>query len=511
MPHYAPKVLLVTSELYPLIKTGGLADFSFGLARSLKRQKADPIVLLPGYRQVLEQLPGSKRLAIVDDRIAGHHRTEIRQAKVPGTQLKVWLLCCDTFFDRPGRPYAGEDGADWPDNAERFHHFCKIAAAIGCGDIPLDWQADIVHCNDWQTALTCAYLKEYPEHPPSVFSIHNLAYQGNFPADTFSRLQLPWHWWGFDKLEFHGQLSLIKGGLVWADKITTVSPSYAQEIMTAAAGCGLDGLLRHRQQDVSGILNGVDYKTWHPAKDPLIYQRYKKNELVKKQANKSFWLKNHWLKLHGLKINKKYFLQQPLIGFIGRLCYQKGIDRLITAIEHSVARGVCWAVLGSGDPEHEQALMEIANRYPAQVSLTLNYDEEVAHQIEASCDLFLMPSVYEPCGLNQLYSLKYGTVPIVSHTGGLIDSVVDFDGSNLENATGFVFHGERPGSLQSTLDHAIACYQDQSIWKALQKNGLNADFSWERSAEQYLDLYHQLLASEQSEPHTKLSHVKLAT
>jgi len=497
------KVLIATSEIYPLVKTGGLADFSFGLARSLKHLKAVPVVLLPAYRQVLQQLPNAKKLATVKASIAGEYATEILQARIPGTQIRIWLVATAALFDRPGSAYTEDDGSDWPDNADRFNHFAKIAAAIASGQIDLGWQPDIVHCNDWQTGLIPAYLNEhrlnegepneYPQRPATVFSIHNLAYQGNFPSSTFHRLQLPSYWWSFDKLEFHSQLSFIKGGLVWADKITTVSPKYAEEIMGEASGCGLDGLLRYRSSDLSGILNGVDYKTWHPAKDPLIHQRYKKNALSKKTINKDFWLKMHRLKSPLLKTNKKGYKNQPLFGFIGRLCYQKGIDRLLAAIEHTVPAGAYWAILGSGDLPHEEALAEVAARYPAQISLTLNYDEEVAHQIEASSDVFIMPSVYEPCGLNQMYSLKYGTLPIVSNTGGLVDTIVDYTGDNIDTATGFIFDGPDQQSLLATLDRAIECYRDQPLWRLLQKNAVNCDFSWDRSTLRYLQLYQGLL------------------
>ncbi|OUS15333.1 starch synthase [Gammaproteobacteria bacterium 50_400_T64] len=492
-------ILLATSEIYPLVKTGGLADFSYGLARSLKRLKTTPIVILPAYRQVLQQLPKAKKLVTVDAAIAGKQTSEILQAYIPGTQIPIWLLATEELFDRPGSPYAEAGGSDWPDNAKRFNHFAKVTAAIACGQIDLGWKPDIVHCNDWQTGLIPAYINSYspsecPRRPATVFSIHNLAYQGNFSRETFDRLQLPWHWWSFDKLEFHDQLSFIKGGLVWGDKITTVSPQYAKEIMTEASGCGLDGLLRHRRTDLSGILNGVDYKTWNPAKDPLIHQRYKKNALHKKSMNKNFWLETHWSKSPKLNINKRRYKNQPLFGFIGRLCYQKGIDRLLAAIEHTAPTGACWAILGSGDQHHEQALAEITARYPAQISLTLDYDEEVAHQIEASSDIFLMPSVYEPCGLNQMYSLKYATLPIVSNTGGLVDTIINYNGKNIGSATGFVFDGPSLKSLLTTLDHAVTCYHDQSLWQRLQKNAVNCDFSWDRSAEQYLQLYQSLLS-----------------
>ncbi len=475
------KILFVCSEIYPLIKTGGLADFAYSISLALKKLGAEPIVLIPAYRSVLQQLSNPKKLVKIALKESPFD-TELLQAKIPGTSVKLWLVDTPALFDRAGGPYGDESGEPWADNDQRFCHLSRVAAKIASDELGLNWQPDVMHCNDWQTGLVPALLAEQALRPATIFTVHNLGYQGNFPQSSLYRLKLPPAWWDFTKLEFHDQLSFIKGGLVFADKITTVSPTYAKEILQPEQGYGLHGLLRNRQQQLTGILNGVDYQCWNPAKDSYIEYPYSIKTLDDKAKNKlKFQVTNH------LSKGKSHLL----IGFVARFAYQKGIDLLLDLIEYTTDLKVQWAILGNGEKHYEQALMNLQQRNPQKVFLSVDYNEALAHQIEASADLFIMPSYYEPCGLNQMYSLKYGTLPLVSNTGGLADTVIDATAERIADgsATGFMFEPGDTDSLHQAFERAAHCFRRKKTWKALQHNAMKQKFDWHKSAKAYLDLY----------------------
>lgn len=478
------KILFVASEVYPLIKTGGLADVAASLPRALLKLGHDIKILLPAYGSLSAKLDeiGVKELANLS--ILGHN-VKILQTRLPGSRVTVLLVHTSLFSDRQGNPYCGADGNDWRDNHWRFFLFAKVAEAIALNQANMNWQPDIVHCNDWQTGLVPALLSKATTKPATVFTIHNLAYRGLFSQQAFYELGLPNDFWHHEKLEFYGQLSFIKGGLAFADAITTVSPSYAQEIQTPGFGCGLDGLLRARSQHLSGILNGIDMDEWNPGTDKLIHQTYNRRTINQKNSNKI-----HLQTQIGLPISEI----TPMLGFIGRLVEQKGVDLLLNQITQLLTLDCQLVILGSGISHYEEALLHIAQQHPDKVSLTLGYNETFAHQIEAAADIFLMPSVFEPCGLNQMYSLRYGTLPIVHAVGGLCDTINEEPLDEIgDTGNGFVFHHATANDLHDAIKRALNCYQQPDKWKKLQQNAMKQDFSWEKSAKEYESIYEQLL------------------
>ncbi len=483
------RILFATSEAYPLIKTGGLADVSGSLPRALLSLGHDVRVLLPAYRDALAGARAAGIRKIAQLSLDGHV-VNVLESRLPGTRVKTWLLECAALFDRAGNPYLDALGQPFADNDRRFLLLSRAAAELALDRAGCNWQPDILHCNDWQTALAPVFLlttaqMQSPPRPATVFTIHNLAYQGLFGYDTFSATQLPAHFWNYDALEFHGQFSFIKGGLVYADRITTVSPSYAREIQTPHFGYGLDGLLRHRAQHLRGILNGIDSDEWNPGTDAHLAQRYNRRMLALKMQNK--------LALQS-ELGLPSDAEIPLAGFIGRLVEQKGIDWLLECVDTLCAQNAQLALLGSGEKMYEEALREAMRRYPQQIAVKIGYSEALAHRIEAGADLFLMPSRFEPCGLNQMYSLRYGTLPLVHRVGGLADTVID---SSLaaadESANGFVFEGATATAMQQTLLRALDAYRDRARWRQLQLNGMACDFSWRQSARAYDELYREAL------------------
>ena len=473
------KVLFACSEVYPLIKTGGLADIAGSLPAVLCSMKQDVRIILPAYPSVWKHLGKTRCMARIH---LPQGEARIILATIPDTLVKIWLVDFPPYFDRPGNPYTDRNANPWPDNAERFAFFCRIIVEIAMQRTRLKWKPDIVHCHDWQTGLVPALLTLEKSPPPTVFTIHNLAYQGLFPYETFVSLNLPDHFWSYKKLEFHGQLSFIKGGLVFANQITTVSPTYATEIQTQEFGYGLQGLLQYRSDKLTGILNGIDVDTWNPETDMLIVEQYSARNRGKKKSNK-----RALQKLFGLPMKDDV----ALLGLIGRMVYQKGIDIILKSMDDLVKKSLQLIILGTGQPEYEQALTSFAETCPQQVAVNIGYNEKLAHQIEAGADIFLMPSRFEPCGLNQIYSLRYGTLPIVRHVGGLADTVIDATERNISSSTanGFVFRGEQPEDLLQTVDRALELYTDESLWKRLQFTGMLHDYSWGRSAEKYIQLY----------------------
>lgn len=483
------KILFASSEVHPLIKTGGLADVSASLPIALQEHGQDVRIIMPAYRQCLQQLAEKKVVATLQ--LIGYHDTvEILETTLPDSEVVLWLLHSPHHFDRDGGPYIGPDGLDWEDNAARFALLSRAAVKIAMNEAGLNWQPDILHCNDWQTGLAPALIADRVNRPATVFTIHNLAYQGMFSFDVFKALDLPVKLWDTEGLEFYGLMSFMKGGLIFADHITTVSPTYATEITQPEFGYGLEGLLAYRtaQGKVSGILNGIDYHIWDPTTDPLIIKRYSSNRLANKALNKTL-------------LQQQFFLAENkstlLLGLISRLVPQKGIDLILTALNRLLADGhdVQFICLGSGEPSFEQALRVLRARYPDRVALTFGYNEPLSHQIEAGIDAFLMPSRFEPCGLNQMYSLRYGTLPVVRHTGGLADTVVDASEENRKagTANGFSFEPATAQALEATLFRVIQLFQRPRIWRAMMKTAMAQDFSWENSANTYIDLYHQII------------------
>ncbi len=478
------KILFATSEVYPLIKTGGLADVSASLPRALLKLGHDVKILLPAYASVLEKASAIGLKQIAQFEVDGK-TIAIKQTRLPGTRVCVWLVDIPEFSEREGNPYCGPDGTDWFDNHKRFYWFCKTAELIALNQINLDWQPDVVHCNDWQTGLIPALLSLHSQHIASVFTIHNLAYRGLFSYQEFSELNLPEAFWHHERIEFYGHMSFIKGGLAFADYITTVSPSYAQEIQSPEFGYGLDGLLRYRNDALTGILNGIDCDEWNPGADPHIVANYNRRTLGNKLKNKLALQQEL-----GLELNPKI----PLLGFIGRLVEQKGVDLILAQIDQLLSLDCQLAILGSGMTHYEEAFEHIAQKYPQKVALTVGYNERLAHQIEAGSDIFLMPSIFEPCGLNQMYSLRYGTLPVVNSVGGLRDTVSE---SPLDDAdvtgNGFVFRETLPESLFAAIERALTAYQTPAYWTKLQLNAMGQDFSWDSSAKEYLEVYNKIV------------------
>ncbi len=482
-PH---KILFASSEAYPLIKTGGLGDVAGSLPVALKTLHQDIRLVLPAYREILEQKGKVKTIAQFTLPLG---RVRVLERLLPGTRIKVWLVDCPLYFDRPGNPYQGTNGFPWSDNAERFALFCQAVSYLALDQAGLEWQPDLVHCNDWQTGLVPALLTLHKARPATLFTIHNLAYQGLFPEAVFSTLNLPWSFWSPHALEFYGQLSFLKGGAVFADRISTVSPTYAEEIQTPEFGCGLDGLLRHRKDKLSGILNGVD-KNWNPARDPSLVKNYSQQDPEGKQDNKKALRQE----LH-LPLSR----HMPLLAFIGRLVEQKGIDMLLEILPDIINLPTQIVFLGSGEKRYEQALQQLAEIYPEQIAVQIGFDEALAHRIEAGADIFLMPSRFEPCGLNQMYSLRYGTLPVVHRVGGLADTVVDSTPATLRNgtATGVVFNQADSSVLLEAIKRTTLLYgQQKGYWQPLQQQGMRQDFSWRRSAGRYLELYEQTLSEQ---------------
>lgn len=474
------KILFATSEAHPLIKTGGLADVASSLPRALLKRGHDIKILLPAYASVLQKAKESGVKKVAELSLSGQ-TIGLLQTRLPGSRVTVLLVDIPQFSDREGNPYCGPDGTDWSDNHWRFFVFAKAAEAIALDKANLKWQPDVVHCNDWQTGLIPALLAPHKQKPASVFTIHNLAYRGLFPYQVFAELGLPADYWHHEKLEFYGQMSFMKGGLVFADAITTVSKTYAQEIQTPEFGCGLEGVLRARATDLTGVLNGIDIDEWNPGCDKLITHNYNRRSISQKINNKTALQARL-----GLPVNKSI----PVLGFIGRLVEQKGVDLILKQMEQLLAQKCQLVILGSGIQSYEEALKNIAAQHPQKVSVTIGYDETLAHQIEASADIFLMPSVFEPCGLNQMYSLRYGTLPVVNAVGGLRDTVQERPLDDIDtDGNGFVFHKATPEELHAAIKRALRAYEQPEVWKKMQQNAMSQDFSWEKSAEQYEEIY----------------------
>ncbi|MCU7914594.1 MAG: glycogen synthase GlgA [Candidatus Thiodiazotropha sp. (ex Gloverina cf. vestifex)] len=476
------KILFASSEAVPLIKTGGLADVAGSLPVALRHIDHDCRLILPGYPDVMSKADGFS--AVAELKLPGEKKpVKILQSTSGPHAVPLYVVDAPHWFDRPGNPYLSPDGDDWEDNAERFACFCRAVVAIALNRAKLDWQPEIIHANDWQTGLVAPLLQDAKQRPATLFTIHNLAYQGLFDQKTFLKLNLPSRLWSYEALEFHHQLSFIKGGIALSDRVNTVSPTYAEEVKTAEFGYGLEGLLQHRGSHFNGILNGIDYHVWDPLNDPSIAAPYSADDMAGKRQNK-------------LALQREFGLSEAehiqLFGYIGRLVDQKGVDLILQVLPGLMDSGVQVVMLGSGNKELEHALERINRKYHSRVGVKIGYDEGLSHRIEAGCDCFLMPSRFEPCGLNQMYSLRYGTVPVVRNTGGLADTVIDVNPTTLANgtATGFVFEIADGSSLWRALEHAIHFYRrSETDWEILARTGMQQDLSWEASAQHYLELY----------------------
>ena len=479
------QVLFVTSEVTPIIKTGGLADVSAALPAALVGLGVDIRILLPCYPQVVKAL---KDLQIITDFFekppSGFDNfppSRLLMGSLP-SGIPLYVLDCPEMYLRGGGPYQDEYGIDWPDNPNRFGLLSKVAALLGSAETPLGWKPDVVHCNDWQSGLTPAYLQHVQDPSPCVMTIHNIAFQGSFPSSVMPELGLPWESFKPDGVEFYGKMSFLKAGLFYAAHITTVSPSYAKEIQTSAQGLGFQGLLAHRKKQLTGVLNGIDTDVWNPASDSHLAHTYSAVNLAGKAANKA-------------ELQKQFGLypdaEIPVFGMVGRLAQQKGVDLVIEAAEKLINLPAQLVFLGSGDAELQRAVLLLAHNFPGRIAAYIGFDEGLSHLIEAGADMFLMPSRYEPCGLNQMYSQRYGTPPVVHATGGLIDTVIDCTTASIQNGTasGFVFKSMESASLLSAAKRAVTLYKDKQNWASLQQQCMKKDFGWEQSAKAYLQIY----------------------
>lgn len=487
------KILYVSSEAVPFAKTGGLADVAGALPKALKNMGHDIRVVMPKYKAIDDKVFGLKTIL---DEIKVHFQlitnyTQIQGTTFPGTDIPVYFVKFDPYFNR--QELYAEGGSDYPDNAQRFSLFCMSALWMLRG---LDWRPDIIHCNDWQTALIPSYLKHHPDLKMDEFynrikvlyTIHNLAFQGQFDESMLKSIGLGWEVYSMDGMEFYRKINLMKAGIVFSDEITTVSETYAKEIQTFEYGCGLDGVLGHRSEHVTGIINGIDYNEWNPQVDNLIPAKYSPEQMAGKAECKKALQK---------KQNLPAREDVPLIGMISRMTDQKGFDLIVANAAELFKMDIQFVLLGAGDQQYQTIFEKIAKEYPQKVAVNIKKDNQMAHEIEAGADLYLMPSKYEPCGLNQLYSLKYGTVPIVRKTGGLADSITDATPESIGDGTGtgFVFEQYAPDALFKTINRALKFYEDKKVWKKIQLNGMSKDFSWDSSAKKYMALYRKMLGA----------------
>ena len=470
------KALFVVSECAPLVKTGGLADVAGALPGALADQGVAVKVLLPGYRIVMGQIGKSKVVATYDDLFGD--TAQLRACQI--ADLDLLILDAPHLYDRDGAIYGDATGQDWQDNAERFAALCKVGAMIAADGVG-GWSPDIVHGHDWQAGLTPEYMKSLGADQPFVFTVHNIAFHGNTDAGKLALLGLNPARFTAENFEFWGQISALKAGLVGAAKITTVSQTYAEELLTPAFGIGMDGVLRARQADFTGIVNGIDLEVWNPATDPNIkpYRTATGKAPNKKALRKTFGLGPS---------------EGPLCVLVSRLTEQKGIDLLLDALPALMDHGGQLALLGSGDPKLEVALLEAAKNHD-NLSVKIGYDEALSHQMMAGGDVILVPSRFEPCGLTQLYGLRYGTVPLVALTGGLADTVINASPAALARgvATGIQFFPVKAAALSNAFVRLCGLYQDAATWKTIQRNAMKQPVGWETSAARYADVYANLI------------------
>ena len=478
------RILHVASEIYPLVKTGGLADVVAALPPALVKRGLDVRVLVPGLPGILNGMSDLKPLTRIGPAF-GAAVVTLLVGRLPDSGVQAYVIDAPFLYQREGNPYVGPDGHDWSDNHRRFALLGWVAAHIASGELDSDWQPDVVHAHDWHSGLVPVYMAQNPGmKTATVFTIHNLAFRGIFPLDCHAELGLPMRKLTPHGIEFHGKISFMKAGLVYSNRITTVSPTYACEIRTPEFGCGLEGVLRDRGGDLSGILNGVDYEIWNPD-DPVIAQSYSAGNLDGKKTCKRALQTE-------LGLSDK--ATGPLFAVVSRLTSQKGMDLLLAALPDLLREGAQLAVLGTGEGDLEAGFQYAASANPENVAVHIGYDETMSHRFMAGADVFLVPSRFEPCGLTQLYALRYGTLPLVRRVGGLADTVVDATAENLQAdcATGFVFNDAVRQALGARIREACVLYHDQAAWQQVQRRAMVQDYSWDDSAANYEALYRSL-------------------
>ncbi|WVT72757.1 glycogen synthase GlgA [Sinorhizobium chiapasense] len=475
-------VLSVASEVYPLVKTGGLADVAGALPTALAPHGIKTRTLLPGYPAVLQKLKKKKKVGAFEN-LFGNPAT-ILAAEIDGLDLLV--LDQPALYQRDGGPYVDATGRDYADNFRRFAALSLAAAEVAAGDVVPGWKPDIVHAHDWQTALTPVYM-HFGRAPatPTVMTIHNIAFQGQFGASVFPELALPPEAFSMQFVEYYGDVGFLKGGMQTASAITTVSPSYAQEILTPEFGMGLEGLLKSRVSDLSGIVNGIDADIWNPQTDPHIAQHFSATTLKQRVGNRR-------------ALEERFGLEKgngPIFCVVSRLTWQKGMDLVAEVADEIVAMGAKLVVLGSGDAALEGALLAAASRHRGHIGMVTGYNEPLSHLMQAGSDAILIPSRFEPCGLTQLYGLRYGCVPVVARTGGLADTIIDANeaGLSAKVATGFQFTPVTADGLRLAVRRVLRAYNEPKVWARIQTQGMKSDVSWATSAERYVSLYSGLL------------------
>ncbi|PNG27216.1 glycogen synthase GlgA [Methylocella silvestris] len=475
-------VLAIVSEIYPLIKTGGLADVAGALPAALAGEGIEVATLVPGYPAVMAQIEYAE--TAIDAKPLYGAPARVLRGTAAG--LDLFVLDAPHLYDRPGNPYLQADGRDFPDNPFRFAALCQTGRELGFGAAP-GFLPDIVHAHDWQAGLAAAYLHyDGRERPGTVATIHNLAFQGKYPAELLGALGLPPQAFSLEGVEYYGTIGFLKAALALSDRITTVSPTYAAEIRTPEHGMGLDGLLRTRAEYVTGILNGIDDEVWDPSSDPLITEPYDVETLARRPANKA-------------ALQDKFGLDPDpgalLLGVVSRLSWQKGLDLLLANLDLLERLGVQLAVLGSGEPELVRQLLEAAEARPGRVGAVIGYDEAIAHRIQAGADAIVIPSRFEPCGLTQLCALRYGALPIVARVGGLADTIIDANEMALASGigTGLQFSPPTADMLGATLERAARLWAEPEIWDELVENGMMTDVSWRRPAALYAKLFRDLV------------------
>ena len=480
------EVLSVVSEAYPLIKTGGLADVAGALPGALAGHGVSMRTLIPGYPAVMREAAGGRVIYEFNDLFDGWARL------IAGRFAGLDLIVVDAshLYDRPGGPYQGPDNQDWSDNWKRFAALSWVAGKLATGLVE-GYQPQIVHAHDWTAGLAPAYVKYGPsDQVKTVMTVHNLVFQGHFGWDIFHRLDLPAHAY-YEGVEYYGGVGYMKAGLAAADAITTVSPTYAREIRTPAYGAGLEGLINFRADVLHGITNGIDMDAWNPTRDPALEQTYGSLTVHKRHVNKA-------------AVRERFGLEAteaPLFAVVSRITSQKGIDLIASKVDYLVSLGGTLVILGSGEPHLEQALQAAADRHPGRVGMVRGYDERLSHLIQGGADAILIPSRFEPCGLTQLYGLRYGCVPVVARVGGLADTVIDANEAAVDAgvATGLLFSPVDADALGEAIRRTVAFYRDERVWRKMQRRGMKADVSWDASAKRYAELYETLLGLKRDE------------
>ncbi|MDZ7816155.1 MAG: glycogen synthase GlgA [Planctomycetota bacterium] len=482
------KVVMATSEMVPFAKTGGLADVSGALPKYLGKVGVEAVTFMPLYSKVKDSEHKITDTGVTIDIAVGDRikQAQIFKTYVPGTKAVVYLVGNDEYFDR--EELYGTPHGDYADNASRFVFFSR--AVLECC-LHFDIKPDVIHCHDWQSALIPVYVKtlfseRFERRPATLLTIHNLAYQGVFWHWDMKLTGLSWELFNWRELEFHGKLNFLKGGIVFADAINTVSPTYAKEIQTPEFGAGMQEILRFRSDSIFGIINGIDYDVWNPKKDEHIPCKFGPKSINNKGRNKKKLLEEV-----GLPTDRKL----PLIGMISRLAAQKGLDLIAEILDDIAKLDVQVVLLGTGEKKYQDMLEDFSKRYPEKICAKIMFDNGLAHRIEAGSDMFLMPSRYEPCGLNQLYSLKYGTLPIVRKTGGLADTITDVTPENIENgtATGFMFERYNSSELLEAIKRAVNLYSNRKVWREMVQTAMKQDWSWGNSARKYSELYEDVI------------------